>query len=131
MIARAKKKARKAELDIEFKNNSVAALPFPDAQFDLVLSTLMLHHLPSKLRERGTCEIRRVLKPGGRALIVDFGGTEQQKGLLAHLHRRHGHVKPHEVIALLNAAGLNVVESGAVGIKDLHYALAKAPCCTP
>src|SRR5262245_19839099 len=80
MIARAGKKARKAGLDIDFRNEVVEALPFADAQFDAVLSTLMLHHLPGKVREDGVCEMRRILKPGGRVLVVDFGGTEQQKG---------------------------------------------------
>jgi hypothetical protein len=69
------------------------------------------------------------LKPGSRVLVVDFGGTEQQRGLLARLHQRHCHVKLPVVIGLLGAAGLNVVESGAVGIKDLHFTLATAPCC--
>jgi len=126
MIARATTKVRKAGLDITFRNESVEALPFPDAQFDVLLSTLMLHHLPRKLREQGAREMRRVLKPGGRVLAVDFAGTEQQRGLLAHVHRRHGHVKPSEVIALLDAAGLKVVDSGAVGIKDLHFAVGTA-----
>lgn len=129
MIARANKKALRAGLEIDFKSGVVEALPFPDAQFDAVLSTLMLHHLPRKLREEGAREIRRVLKPGGRVLIVDFGGTERQNGLLARFHQRHGHVKLSEVTALLDAAGLNVVDSGAVGIKDLQFALATAPCC--
>lgn len=65
MIARAGEKTRKAGLDIEFKNEVIETLAFPDAQFDAVLSTLMLHHLPRRLREDGTREIRRVLKPGG------------------------------------------------------------------
>ena len=131
MVERAGRKARKAGVDIVFKNESIDELSFPDAQFDVVLSTLMLHHLPRNLREQGTREMGRVLKPGGRVLVVDFGGLGQQKGLLAHFHHRHGHVKPAEVIALLNAAGLNVFESGAVGIKDLHFALATSPCSKP
>jgi ubiquinone/menaquinone biosynthesis C-methylase UbiE len=131
MIALAGKKTKKAGLDIAFRNASVDALPFQDAEFDVVLSTLMLHHLPRKLREQGGREMRRVLKPGGRVLVVDFGGLEQQRGLLAHIHRRHGHVKPQEVIALLGASGLNVIESGALGMKDMHFALATAPCCKP
>jgi hypothetical protein len=32
----------------------VESLPFRDGQFDVVLSTLMLHHLPGKLRGRGS-----------------------------------------------------------------------------
>jgi ubiquinone/menaquinone biosynthesis C-methylase UbiE len=129
MIARAGKKARKARLEIDFRNELIEALPFAEAQFDAVLSTLMFHHLPRKVREDGVREIRRVLKPGGRVLVVDFGGTEQQKGILAHFHQRHGHVKPTEVAVLLNTAGLNVIESGALGFRDLHFALAAAPCC--
>jgi ubiquinone/menaquinone biosynthesis C-methylase UbiE len=129
MIARAKTKAGKAGLDILFENKSIQALPFPDEQFDVVLSTLMLHHLPRKLREDGIREIRRVLRPDGRLLVIDFGGKERQRGLLAHLHRRHGHVKSAEVVALLAAAGMNVIESGAIGIKDLHFTLATARCC--
>lgn len=47
-------------------------LPFPDARFDVVLSTLMLHHLARKAREQCAREIRRVLRPNGRVLVVDF-----------------------------------------------------------
>src|SRR5262245_4088836 len=57
MIARANAKARKAGLDIVFKNESIEALSFRDAQFDVVLSTLMLHHLPRQVRERGVREM--------------------------------------------------------------------------
>jgi ubiquinone/menaquinone biosynthesis C-methylase UbiE len=129
MIARAGKKARKAGLAIEFRNETIEVLPFSDGQFDAVLSTVMLHHLPRKVREAGIREIHRVLKPGGRVLIVDFAGTERQRGLLAHLHRRHGYVSPAEVMALLKAEGLTVIENGAVGVRDLHYTLAATPCC--
>ena len=129
MIATAGKKARKAGMEIDFRNESIEALPFPDGQFDAVLSTMMLHHLPRKAREAGLHEIRRVLKPGGRVLIVDFAGTGRQNRLLAHFHRRHGHVSTAEVIALLKAAGLNLIENGAVGVRDLHFALAVSPCC--
>ena len=36
------------------------------------MSTLMLHHLPRRVREQCVQEMRRVLKPGGRVLAVDF-----------------------------------------------------------
>jgi ubiquinone/menaquinone biosynthesis C-methylase UbiE len=128
MIARATKKAKKAGVEVVFQNEVVEALPFPDAYFNAVLSTLMLHHLPHKAREQCAREMRRILKPGGRVLAVDFGGTEREKrGLLAHFHR-HGHVNLADIIAVLSEAGLNIVESGAVGTRDLQFVLATAAC---
>lgn len=128
MIARANKKARKAGIEVVFKNGLAQALPFPDAQFDAVLSTVMLHHLPRKARQECASEMRRVLKPGGRVLAVDFGGAaRERRSLLAHFHR-HGHVNLSDIIAVLSEAGLNIAESGAVGIRDLQFVLAAAPC---
>ena len=43
--------------------------------------------------------------------------------MLARFHR-HGHVKLPDMISLLSEAGLNSVESGAVGIRDLQFVLA-------
>lgn len=44
MIARARKKARTADVDVTFTDGVVEGLPFPDGHFDIVLSTLMLPH---------------------------------------------------------------------------------------
>jgi ubiquinone/menaquinone biosynthesis C-methylase UbiE len=49
-------------------------LPFPEARFDCVISRYSAHHwhdVPAALRE-----VRRVLKPGGRALLIDTAGGE-------------------------------------------------------
>jgi len=130
MIARADRKARKSGVAVAFKNGFAQSLPFPDAQFDVVLTTLMLHHLPRKARQELAVEMRRVLKPGGRVLAVDFGETARgRKSLLDHFHHRHGHVKIDDIIAVLSEAGLETVENGAVGMKDLQFVLAVAPCC--
>ena len=70
--------------------------------------------------------MRRVLKPEGRVLAVEFGlAKRERKGLLSHLHR-HGHVKLPDMINLLSEAGLNPIENGAVGIRDLYFVLAKS-----
>jgi ubiquinone/menaquinone biosynthesis C-methylase UbiE len=129
MVDRATRKARKAGVEVLFKNAGAEALPFPDAQFDVVLSTVMLHHLPKNGRRQCAAEIRRVLKPGGRVLVVDFGAAPQKKGLLAHLHRRHGHVSLPDMVDMLTGAGLKSVESGEMGMRDLQYVLAMASCC--
>ncbi len=121
MLVRAAKKASKAGLAVTFENAAAQALPFPDGQFDAVTSTLMLHHLPREGRKQCAREMRRVLKPGGRVLVVDFGGpADHGRGLLAGWHR-HGHVKPGDIAALLTEAGLAVTDSRAVGFRDLQF----------
>jgi ubiquinone/menaquinone biosynthesis C-methylase UbiE len=125
MIARASNKARKAGLEVEFRSAFVEALPFPNGLFDVVLSSLMLHHLPGKLRNQCAAEVRRVLKPGGRVLAIDFGASSGKRGIVAHFHR-HGHINLAEMVALFGKNGWKISESGAVGIGDLEYVLAVA-----
>src|SRR6266487_2913342 len=65
-IARACAKAARRHVPIDFQICIIEQLPFPDQTFDVVLSTLMMHHLPTPLKRQGLAEIARVLKPGGR-----------------------------------------------------------------
>ena len=124
MVERAAAKATKGGADVTFTHAVVEALPFPDARFDVVLSTLMLHHLPRTARQQCAREIRRVLAPTGRALVVDFEHSEET-GFLSHLHRRHGHIDTRNVVALLEQAGFRCTETGAVGFSSLQYVLAE------
>jgi ubiquinone/menaquinone biosynthesis C-methylase UbiE len=125
MISRAKRKASKAGLEVRFQTAIVEELPFPDGCFDVVMSTLMLHHLPRPVREQCVREIRRVLKPGGRVLAVDFATpARERKSLVARFHR-HGHMALRDIVELLNDGGLRVMESGAVGVSDLHFVVAE------
>jgi ubiquinone/menaquinone biosynthesis C-methylase UbiE len=127
MIARAQRKAKRLGVDVAFQVGIIESLPFPDAYCDAVLSTLMIHHLPSELRECGAREIARVLKPGGRMLVVDFGKAEDGKlGLFSFFQHSHGHLSAGEMRAMFGQAGLNVTDSGAVGMANLHYVLAVA-----
>jgi SAM-dependent methyltransferase len=74
MIERARANAGRSEDGDErgpsFIVGDVAALPFPDESFDLVLSTMSMHHWADPTA--GLSEIDRVLRPGARALIWDF-----------------------------------------------------------
>lgn len=126
MVLWAGQKARRAGAEVDFRQACAQAIPFPDAFFDVVLSTLMLHHLPKKARIQLAAEARRVLKPGGRVLVVDFAEASPRKGLKRHLRHRHGKVALHRILSLLEGADLNVIASGPVGIENVHYALATA-----
>lgn len=70
-IRRARAKARRARLDVDFQQAGIEALPYADASFDAVTSTLMIHHLPDELQRRGLAEIGRVLTPEGRLVVAD------------------------------------------------------------
>jgi ubiquinone/menaquinone biosynthesis C-methylase UbiE len=126
MIARARHKARRASADVEFQVASADALPFPDAVFDVALSTVMLHHVPRDVRVAAVLEMRRVLKPAGRVLLVDFAGARGGKGPRLHFHRR-GHVEPRALMDLASEGGFRVVDSAPVGKWRLHYVLAVSP----
>jgi ubiquinone/menaquinone biosynthesis C-methylase UbiE len=127
MIALAARKATRAGADVVFRAAAAERLPFPDASFDVVLSTLMLHHLPGPVRLECVREARRVLKPGGRMLTVDFSAPSARKrGLIARMHR-HGGVSVGAMVTLLREAGMRVQETGSVGASDLQYAVAQAP----
>jgi SAM-dependent methyltransferase len=69
-----------------FLVGNVAALAFPDRSFDLVVSTLSMHHWADPAA--GLTEIGRVLRPGARALIWDF-----RPGVRPHLFGPgHAHI---------------------------------------
>lgn len=132
MIARARRKATKAGVEARFETAPVQALPFPDATFDAVLSSLMLHHLGDDGRSQGTHEIARVLRPGGRFLAVDIGGgTGEKHRSLFHFVPRHGDFDLDELDPVLEDAGLQVLERGKVpglvGVPNLRFVLAAAP----
>lgn len=61
---------------IQLKTADMTQLPFPDRSFDVVLSSLAIHNIPSpEGRRMAIDEAVRVLKPGGRVVIVDFRGV--------------------------------------------------------
>jgi ubiquinone/menaquinone biosynthesis C-methylase UbiE len=47
------------------------AMPFADAEFDVVTCIYLFHELPPRIRRAAVAEIRRVLRPGGTLIFVD------------------------------------------------------------
>jgi demethylmenaquinone methyltransferase/2-methoxy-6-polyprenyl-1,4-benzoquinol methylase/phosphoethanolamine N-methyltransferase len=72
MIEVARKKANKAGSKIAFDVGLIEKIAYPDATFNVVISRLVIHHLPDDLKRQGFAEIFRVLKPGGFFFIADF-----------------------------------------------------------
>lgn len=130
MIDTAQKKAAKTRSDIDFQVALIEAIPFPDGSFDVVTSSLMLHHLPDDLKRKGFAEIRRVLKPGGRFLAMDFA-SESRLGLdspIGHVLSILGILRGASVVdklkPMLKQAGFEDVE--ALRTRQKNFAFIRA-----
>lgn len=75
MLSVGRTEAEKERLcNIEFVVGDAAELPFADNRFDIVLSRLALHHFPDA--EMPFSEMRRVLRPGGKLVLIDMEAAE-------------------------------------------------------
>ena len=72
MIEVAQKKAKRQGSETIFDVGLIEKLAYPDATFDIVISRLVIHHLPDDLKRTAFTEILRVLKAEGHLLIADF-----------------------------------------------------------
>ena len=83
MLARARRKAEALKLDIRLDAGDARALPYSDAMFDVVVLHLILAVTPHP--ERVLAEAGRVLRPGGRVLILDKFLRPDQKAPIRRL----------------------------------------------
>jgi ubiquinone/menaquinone biosynthesis C-methylase UbiE len=73
ILERARAKANAAGTAIAFDQALADDLPYDADSFDVVLTTLFFHHLDDTTKRAAAAEIVRVLKPGGRLVVADFG----------------------------------------------------------
>jgi ubiquinone/menaquinone biosynthesis C-methylase UbiE len=108
-IARARSKAARRNVPIDFQIGVIEQIAFPDQTFDVVLSTLMMHHLPTSLKRQGLAEIARVLKPGGRLVIADFKRKQERQGQAVRFHA--GGSSMQDLAALVKDTGFEHLET--------------------
>jgi ubiquinone/menaquinone biosynthesis C-methylase UbiE len=108
---------RLAGRDVELVEGYAEDLPFASQRFDVVVSTLAFHHIPEAAKRTAVREVRRVLRPSGRFLLVDLGPPRTRVGRtvlrLASLVHSRGNMRPNlagELPGLLTEAGFDVRE---------------------
>ena len=76
MLKKGKEAALTGNLtNMNFLHGCVEELPFADDSFDIVMTRLSFHHFPEI--SRPFAEMYRVLKPGGKLVIIDMEATEE------------------------------------------------------
>jgi ubiquinone/menaquinone biosynthesis C-methylase UbiE len=73
ILARAREKTAAAGSEVDFVQAFSTAMPLDDDSFDLIVSTLFFHHLDGEAKRTTLRECTRVLRPGGRLLVGDWG----------------------------------------------------------
>lgn len=91
---------------IQFQRAMAEELPFPNAYFDLVFSTMTFHHWPNQTR--GVAEVARVLTSGGRWLLADFIASGFMRPV-RRLLRLHQFPERADLQSMFLDAGLKVV----------------------
>lgn len=123
--------ARAIAPEIEWRVGNAMELPFADGSFELVISQQMLQFVPD--REAAVREMRRVLAPGGRAVVATWRSRAEQPlfetlGAIAERHlgastldRRFALGDADELRGLFAGAGFSDVELEVVSRVE-HYA---------
>ena len=126
MIEVAQKKAAKQKAPVRFEVGLIEAIPADDGTFDVAMNSLVMHHLPLEEQAQGVVEMLRVLKPGGRLLIVDY--IPGSGGIVDRVHGTHHlKVEPDWVVHNLVAGhGYVNVEMGTIR-GGMRYVRANKP----
>jgi len=121
-LARARRKAPRAALSIQFDSGFAGELPYPDASFDRVFSS-MFHHLPADEKRKTLNEAQRVLGPDGELHLLDFEGPEDGgHSFLAHLLHSNQRLKDNSEATILSLMkNANFADAKKVGRRTMLF----------
>ncbi|HTF88613.1 MAG TPA: metalloregulator ArsR/SmtB family transcription factor [Planctomycetota bacterium] len=100
--ARARLSVAQRGTEVEFRSGELDQLPLADGEVDGLVCGMVLHHLAAL--ERPLSEMRRVLKPGGTAVVLDLA-PHREEWLHETLGHRHLGLEPSDVVAAFQRAG--------------------------
>lgn len=127
-LARAKRKSKRAGIEVRFEQGFADEIKHPAACFDLLVSSFMFHHLEPQEKTTTLRECCRVLKPGGRLLLLDFDvpehGAHHGFQRMFHSHARLSDNSEERILGLITAAGFK--DAVKLGARSLIFGLARA-----
>ena len=100
--ARARLAVAQRGTEVEFRSGELDRLPLADAEVDGLVCGMVLHHLAAL--EQPLLEMRRVLKPGGTAVVLDLA-PHREAWLHEALGHRHLGLEPSDVVVAFRRAG--------------------------
>ena len=108
MLDEAKERLTRAPrgTEIELRCGELDALPIADGEVDGVVAGLVLHHLSGV--DGALAEMRCILKPGGRAVVLELN-PHREEWMRAELGDRHLGLEPSDVLEAMRRAGFDDV----------------------
>ena len=106
--------------NIDFINGFIEDIPFPEAAFDIVMTRLSFHHFPEM--DKPFSEMDRVLKPGGKLVIIDMEAAEETLRYTEDMIERRrdpSHVRNRsrqEFVSLYEKAGYSLMKEESTRI---------------